>query len=76
VLSTAGSSILGVGYLLPLFYLPHSLRYGKRAPANPWKATGLEWQIPSPPARDNFPETPTVYWPPYQYHLGKGQNEP
>jgi cytochrome c oxidase subunit 1 len=76
VLSTAGSSILGVGYLLPLFYLPYSLVFGKRAPANPWKATGLEWQTPSPPPRENFEHTPTVFWAPYQYHLGKAQNEP
>ena len=31
VLSTAGSSILGVGYVLPLFYLPYALRHGHRA---------------------------------------------
>jgi len=76
VLSTAGSSILGVGYILPLFYLPYSLAYGKRAAANPWKATGLEWQTASPPLRDNFEHTPIVVRPPYQYHLGKAQNEP
>lgn len=76
VLSTAGASILGVGYLLPLFYLPHSLRYGKRAPANPWQATGLEWQTSSPPLRDNFLVTPIVVRGPYEYHTGKAQNEP
>jgi cytochrome c oxidase subunit 1 len=76
VLSTAGTSILGVGYILPLFYLTHSLRYGRRAPANPWQATGLEWQIPSPPPRDNFEVTPIVIRAPYQYHLSKAQNEP
>jgi len=76
VLSTAGSSILGVGYLLPLFYLPYSLRHGRRAGNNPWRATGLEWQTPSPPPRDNFEQTPLVVHPPYQYHLGKAQNEP
>jgi cytochrome c oxidase subunit I len=76
VLSTAGSSILGVGYLLPLFYLPLSLVRGARATPNPWKATGLEWQTASPPLRDNFEESPIVVHPPYQYHLGKAQNEP
>jgi cytochrome c oxidase subunit I len=76
VLSTAGASILGAGYLLPLCYLPLSLRYGKQAGANPWRATGLEWQTPSPPPRDNFAQTPTVVREPYQYHLGKAQNEP
>lgn len=76
ILSTAGSSILGAGYLLPLFYLPLSLVYGRRADRNPWHATGLEWQTPSPPARDNFEQTPFVVREPYQYHLGKAQNEP
>ncbi|HJQ84169.1 MAG TPA: cytochrome c oxidase subunit I [Candidatus Binatia bacterium] len=72
VLSTAGASILGVGYLLPMAYLLWSLRYGARAPANPWRATGLEWQVPSPPARDNFAETPVVTREPYDY---EGQEE-
>ena len=36
VLSTAGASILGVGYLLPLLYLLWSLRYGRIAGDNPW----------------------------------------
>ncbi|HEY5313812.1 MAG TPA: cytochrome c oxidase subunit I [Pirellulales bacterium] len=76
VLSTAGASILGVGYLLPLGYLALSLRYGKRAGDNPWKATGLEWQTPSPPPKHNFEKTPIVVRDPYQYHLGKAQNEP
>ena len=49
VLSTAGASILAVGYLLPMVYLLWSLRYGKPAPDNPWQATGLEWRTPSPP---------------------------
>ena len=44
VMSTAGASILGVGYMLPLFYLIPSLWYGKPAGRNPWHATGLEWQ--------------------------------
>lgn len=67
VFSTAGASILGVGYLLPLCYLLWSLCYGKRAPANPWGATGLEWHTPSPPPRDNFNETPLVTEEPYNY---------
>lgn len=67
VLSTAGASILAVGYLLPLGYLLWSLRYGERAGANPWGATGLEWQTPSPPPRDNFAVVPVVTQAPYQY---------
>jgi cytochrome c oxidase subunit 1 len=60
VLSTAGASILGVGYLLPLIYFIWSLRYGPLAGKNPWGATGLEWQTPSPPPPENFTEPPEV----------------
>jgi cytochrome c oxidase subunit 1 len=68
VFSTAGASILGVGYVIPMVYLAWSLRYGPKAAANPWKATGLEWQTPSPPPTENFEETPIVTSPPYTYH--------
>jgi cytochrome c oxidase subunit 1 len=75
VMSTAGASILAVGYLLPLIYLTFSLVRGRRAGPNPWNATGLEWQTASPPPRENFAQTPTVVREPYQYHLEKAQNE-
>jgi len=67
ILSSAGASVLAVGYALPFFYLGWSLFRGKRAGANPWAATGLEWQTPSPPPTHNFDRTPTVSRPPYQY---------
>ena len=54
VLSSAGASILAAAYLLPLAYLIWSLLHGERAPANPWGATGLEWQTPSPPLDREF----------------------
>ncbi len=68
VMSTAGASVLGVGYLMPMIYLVWSLKKGKPAPANPWGAVGLEWMIPSPPPTYNFEETPVVTWEAYQYH--------
>jgi cytochrome c oxidase subunit 1 len=67
VFSTAGASILGIGYLLPLIYFTWSMRYGAVAPSNPWHATGLEWQTPSPPPTDNFEETPIVTHEAYDY---------
>jgi cytochrome c oxidase subunit 1 len=67
VLSTAGASILGLGYLLPMFYLAWSMRYGKVAGRNPWPATGLEWQTDSPPPTENFKVTPEVTWEPYDF---------
>jgi cytochrome c oxidase subunit 1 len=68
VLSTAGATILGIGYALPLFYLIYSLFKGAKAPANPWGATGLEWEIPSPPPTLNFERDPVVTEPAYNYH--------
>jgi cytochrome c oxidase subunit 1 len=67
VLSTAGASILAIGYVLPLGYLVWSLRFGKRAESNPWQATGLEWTTASPPPRDNFTTVPVVTSAPHQY---------
>jgi cytochrome c oxidase subunit 1 len=67
VLSSAGASILAVGYLLPLCYLGWSLFYGRRSGANPWRATGLEWQAASPPPARNFDQTPVVTHGPYAY---------
>ena len=67
VMSTAGASILGVGYVIPLIYFIWSMRYGKPAADNPWGATGLEWETPSPPPTENFPETPQVSGRPYDY---------
>jgi cytochrome c oxidase subunit I len=67
VLSSAGASILGVGYLIPFCYLLWSLKYGPPAPPNPWGATGLEWQTASPPPTENFEVTPVVTQEAYTY---------
>jgi cytochrome c oxidase subunit 1 len=73
VMSTAGASILGIGYLIPAIYLTLSLFNGEKAPANPWSATGLEWQTPSPPSTHNFDTTPVVVCGPYEYAIGVDQ---
>jgi cytochrome c oxidase subunit 1 len=65
IMSTAGASILGFGYLLPLVYLIWSLKYSPKASANPWGASGLEWHTASPPPTHNFHETPVVTWEAY-----------
>ncbi len=67
VLSSAGASILAVGYIIPLVYFLWSLGYAKKAGPNPWGATGLEWQTPSPPPEHNFDQTPVVTAPAYHY---------
>jgi cytochrome c oxidase subunit 1 len=67
VMSSAGATILGVGYLLPLVYFVWSMRYGKRSADNPWGAVGLEWETPSPPPTENFPVQPEVVGEAYDY---------
>jgi cytochrome c oxidase subunit I len=67
VLSTAGATVLAAGYLLPMIYLFWSLKFGRKAGANPWGAAGLEWATSSPPPKENFHETPVVTWDAYDY---------
>ena len=67
VLSTAGASILGLGYLLPLFYFIWSCRYGKRAGNNPWGVKGFEWETTSPPPAHNFERPPVQTEEVYNY---------
>jgi cytochrome c oxidase subunit 1 len=67
VLSTAGASILAIGFIIPLVYFMLSLRTGRIAGDNPWGATGLEWKTSSPPPTENFHVTPIVTEEAYAY---------
>ncbi|PYJ71873.1 MAG: cytochrome c oxidase subunit I [Verrucomicrobia bacterium] len=71
VMSSAGASILAVGYVLPLVYMIWSLRYGAVAGKNPWRARGLEWETLSPPPTDNFEVTPLVTAEAYAYDVAE-----
>jgi cytochrome c oxidase subunit I len=75
VMSSAGATVLGVGYLIPLIYLIWSMRYGPVAEPNPWGATGLEWQTPSPPPTENFTEIPVVTEEAYAYAEQEADHE-
>jgi cytochrome c oxidase subunit 1 len=51
-----------------IFNFVKSLRSGKKAGNNPWKANTLEWSAASPPPHGNWPEgLPDVYRGPYEY---------
>ena len=67
IMSSAGASILGIGYVIPLIYLIYSIRYGPHAGPNPWGAKGLEWETPSPPPTENFEQPPVVREEAYSY---------
>ena len=59
-MSTWGALLLGIGILIGFVVLLLSLKYGKRAPANPWGGATLEWQCTSPPPYYNFERAPAV----------------
>jgi cytochrome c oxidase subunit 1 len=47
-----------------------SIKHGKPAKSdNPWDATTLEWQTPTPPPHGNFTVVPTVHRGPYEYSV-------
>jgi cytochrome c oxidase subunit 1 len=68
VMSTVGASVLGLGFIMPAFYLTWSMLRGKPAGSNPWGARGLEWEAcSSPPDPHNFHEIPIVRQEVYAY---------
>ena len=67
IFSTAGASVLAIGFIMPLVYLGHSLIYGKPAGDNPWMLPGLVWRTSSPPPTENFEKTPVVTWEAYEF---------
>ena len=67
IMSSAGATVLALGFILPALYLTWSLKYGEQATDNPYGATGLEWQTSSPPPLLNFDRIPIVVTGPYAY---------
>ena len=68
ILSTAGATVLGVGFFMPVVYLTYSWFKGQDAPPNPWNAKGLEWEkAGSPPVTLNFEEKIIVTQEAYAY---------
>ncbi|RRI02330.1 cytochrome c oxidase subunit I [Mesorhizobium tamadayense] len=63
--------IVGFAQMVFLFNLIWSIRHGRQAGGNPWRATTLEWQTPeTPPAHGNFgKELPIVYRWAYDYSV-------
>jgi len=67
-MSTHGSWMIGAGFMIVAIYMIYAIYKGKVANSNPWRASTLEWQTPSPPPHDNFAVTPVVTSGPYEYH--------
>jgi cytochrome c oxidase subunit I len=68
---TVAALIVGFAQMVFLFNLFWSLRYGREAGGNPWRATSLEWRTPTtPPPHGNWgDERPVVYRWAYDYSV-------
>ncbi|MHC5727518.1 MAG: cytochrome c oxidase subunit I, partial [Nostoc sp.] len=72
VIASLGGFLLGMSTLPFIFNMVISWMQGEKAPANPWRAIGLEWLVSSPPPVENFEEIPIIISKPYGY----GKSEP
>jgi cytochrome c oxidase subunit 1 len=61
------SFFLGASFMVFVYNMIVSWLRGPVAPANPWRAMTLEWQVSSPPPVFNFDEIPQVVGGPYEY---------
>jgi cytochrome c oxidase subunit I+III len=60
LITTIGSYIFALGFLLLLINVAVSLRRGRSSGRNPWDADSLEWATPSPPPPYNFVVIPAI----------------
>ncbi len=67
IVSIVGSWVLVTGLIMMFVNLIRGAFRGPRAPENPWGSATLEWQIPSPPQRENFEKIPEVTKGPYDF---------
>ncbi|NEP85728.1 MAG: cytochrome c oxidase subunit I [Okeania sp. SIO2C2] len=67
LVASLGAFLLGMSTLPFILNIVSSWIQGKEAPANPWRAIGLEWMISSPPDVENFEEIPIIIAEPYGY---------
>jgi len=72
-ISTVGSWVIGLGFLVALACFVQSLISGKKSPRNPWNSAALEWQTATPPPLANFVKVPVITRGPYDYHLATEQ---
>jgi cytochrome c oxidase subunit I len=66
---TIAAFATAAGQLIFFYNFFRSLKKGRRASANPWRATTLEWATASPPHHNLGERAPVVYRGPYEYSV-------
>jgi cytochrome c oxidase subunit 1 len=66
---TIAAIILGFSQLFLVINILWSMKYGKKAPRNPWRANTLEWAAPPHPGHGNFDRDIVVYRGPYEFSV-------
>ena len=67
---SVGAWLLAAVQLVFVFNFFYSIFRGKKVPNdNPWNATTLEWDTPTPPPHGNFTKPITVYRSAYEYSV-------
>jgi cytochrome c oxidase subunit 1 len=65
-----GAMCLGLAQIPFIINVFWSIKHGEPAKNdNPWDATTLDWQTPTPPPHGNFKHAPQVYRGPYEYSV-------
>jgi cytochrome c oxidase subunit 1 len=65
--AAVGLALAQIPFIINLFV---SIKHGKKITSdNPWQATTLEWQTPTPPPHGNFEKAPEVFRGPYEYSV-------
>lgn len=72
---TIGAIALGFSQLILVGNVLWSMKWGKKAPRNPWKANTLEWAAPEHPGHGNFDMDITVYRGPYEFGVEGRQDD-
>lgn len=71
-ISAVGLFLSQIPFIINLFW---SIKNGKKVGTNPWEATTLDWQTPTPPPHGNFVTEPVTFRGPYEYSVPGAESD-
>ena len=64
--AAVGLGLAQIPFIINLFW---SINHGEKVGTNPWQATTVDWQTPTPPPHGNFATEPHIVRGPYEYSV-------